>query len=99
MMDGRPLREAAPIIGILVVFAGLTLIVAKCTGCGPKPASYPAFCTDEAAFTARQLACVDEAAREAHDEPEFRNLSRVCRAAVHERCGITYVLAKDGGSQ
>lgn len=86
-----------PIIGILCIAAGVVLIAAYC-GCSEPKAPVPAYCTNETAFTARQLACVDEAARNAHDEPEFRNMTRVCRAAVHERCGITYVSSKDGGA-
>jgi len=96
MMSGKPLHDAAPIVGMLCLLAGVVLIAAYC-GCKPV-AQYPAYCTDETAFKVRLLACVDDAAREAHDEPEFRNLSRVCRAAVHERCGIVYVSSKDGGS-
>ena len=98
MMSGKPLRDAAPIVGLLCIFAGLTLIVAKCTGCSKPVAAYPAYCTDEAAFTARLLACVDDAARDQKTEESFRNASRVCRASVHERCGIVFVSAKDGGA-
>jgi hypothetical protein len=97
MMSGKPLHDAAPIVGILVILAGLAVIATWCQGCD-RPAQHPAYCTDEHAFTARQLACVDDAARIAKDEESFRNASRVCRAALHERCGIVFVSARDGGA-
>lgn len=97
MMSGKPLHDAAPIVGILCILAGIALVAHQCACAGPV-AKHPAYCTDEAAFTARLLACVDDAAREAKDEAEFRNRSRVCRSAVHERCGIVFVSAHDGGS-
>lgn len=85
----RSLRTAAPLV--------MVLFVAYCQGC-ERPATHPAYCTDEAAFTARLLACVDESSRLAKDEESFRAQSRVCRVAVHERCGIATVGARDGGA-
>lgn len=97
MTHHKPVREVAPLIGLMCLMAGAALCVAYCQGCS-RPAEYPAYCTDEHAFTARLLACVDEAARETRGEDEFRARSRMCRAAVHERCGISTVGAKDGGA-
>ncbi len=45
-----------------------------------KPSSVPAYCTDEVAFTAVLVRCVDAA--------QSRAESRECRAKAHERCGI-----------
>ncbi len=94
--DPKP-EGLVPAIGVLCLLAGAVLVIGYC-GCAEPKAPLPAYCTDKHAFTARLLACVDEAARESKTETEFRNKSRVCRAAAHERCGITYVSAEDGGS-
>ncbi len=74
-------------VGAVVLVVGLLFAVAWC-GCA-EPAKVPAYCTDEVAFTARLVACVDQSSS--------RALSRACRVAVHERCGITMV-ATDGGA-
>lgn len=68
-----------PAIGVLCLLAGLVLIIAWCQGCS-QPAKYPAYCTDEIAFTARLVACVDQA--------KTREESRECRTKVHRACGI-----------
>lgn len=33
MMSGKPLHDAAPIVGMLCLAAGIALIAAHCTGC------------------------------------------------------------------
>lgn len=48
--------------------------------CKPRQPALPAYCTDEVAFTAVLVRCVDAAST--------REESRKCRAAAHERCGI-----------
>ncbi len=77
-----------PIIGVLCILAAAVLGIAYC-GCSEPPSKVPAYCTDEVAFTARLVACVEQSSS--------RALSRECRAAVHERCGIVMV-ASDGGA-
>lgn len=47
---------------------------------GSREPTVPAYCTDEHAFTAALLRCVDKSTS--------REQSRACRKAVHEACGI-----------
>jgi hypothetical protein len=82
-------KTLIPMIGIMCLVAGLVLAVAYCeVGCAEPPAKYPAYCTDEVAFTARLVACVDYAAAHATSPDHLRSLSRECKESVHERCGI-----------
>lgn len=80
MMSGRPVRDAAGAIGLLALLSGLAMLIAYCEAGCHEPARIPAYCTDEVAFTARLVACVESS--------PTRELSRECRKAVHERCGI-----------
>lgn len=76
-------------VGIVCLVAGVMLIFYQCA-CSEPPAKYPAYCTDEIAFTARLVACVDEA--------KTRTESRDCRKAVHERCGIIETVSEGSKS-
>lgn len=67
-------------IALLAVALGLSFCHCSVMGCIPQP-TIPAYCTNEVAFTAALVRCVDQS--------ETRDASRECRAAVHERCGIT----------
>ncbi len=71
------------IVGICV--AGLFLVLSLTTGCGPVPESKaPEWCMDEARYTRKLLACVDEATTLA--------ASKACRAEVNKTCGISEVV-------
>jgi hypothetical protein len=61
---------------VVLFIAGMGLGAA----CSPRGPQLPAYCTDEVAFTAVLVRCVDASAT--------REESRKCRAAAHEKCGI-----------
>jgi hypothetical protein len=88
MMSGKPIRNSLGAVGVLVIAAALGLVIAYCEAGCKEPARYPAYCTDEIAFTARLVACVDYAAEHSTSPEHLRTLSRECKEAVHERCGI-----------
>lgn len=60
-------------------------VLIQCNGCGPA-SNLPAYCTDEVAFTAALVRCVDKS--------PTREESRKCRADVHARCGITMTVSQ-----
>lgn len=73
-MNTREWTTAFAISGIIVG------ALVHCTACTPAP-KVPAYCTDEALFTAALIRCVDKSST--------LQESRKCRADVHARCGIT----------
>lgn len=64
----------------LAIFAVLIIVGVALSGCASKGPTVPAYCTNEPAFTAALLRCVDKS--------DTREQSRACRKAVHEACGI-----------
>lgn len=64
----------------LAILAAILVVSLALAGCGSKGPTIPAYCTNEPAFTAALLRCVDKS--------ESREQSRTCRKAVHETCGI-----------
>lgn len=58
----------------------ICLFAATMIACADKGPQIPAYCTNEAAFTAALVRCVDSS--------PTRSESQACRKAVHERCGI-----------
>lgn len=68
----------------LFLFA-LGCIVGHLTGCSPGP-TVPAYCTNEALFTAALVRCVDASST--------REQARECNRQVHERCGISLTVSQ-----
>lgn len=64
---------------------GLALY-ASLVACGaPSPKAPPAYCADQALFTATLLRCVDKSST--------REQSRACRRDVHASCGFVETLS------
>ena len=86
---GKEIRDAlAPVCVVIFVAALGFLAVRLLAGCAPhaEGPTLPAYCTNEAAYTAKLLRCVDDASTLAE--------SQMCRQRVDYTCGIRETVRK-----
>lgn len=85
-MIGRNIKDALSGLAILLFFAAMIFVGLRCmAGCkAPEPGSLPAYCTNEALYTAKLVRCVDDA--------ETLAASKQCRANVDYSCGIVQTI-------
>lgn len=80
-MNGRNIEQALTGVCVLVFLGAVLFIAAQLFGCRPpQPGALPAYCTEEALYTAALLRCVDKA--------ETLAQSQMCRQNVDYTCGI-----------